>query len=92
MPREDLTEIGVESPRWYVPRLVVHAKWAGQAQREQPKVTRGRGCVSQKVGGGRSGWLSANRVVIHGLLGFAIIGLTEIWSARSKVCSCLAHR
>jgi hypothetical protein len=39
----------VESPRWYVPRLVVHAKWAGHAQREQPKVTRGRRRVSQKV-------------------------------------------
>jgi hypothetical protein len=38
-----------ESPRRYVPRLVIHAKWAGYAQREQPKVTRGRRCVSQKV-------------------------------------------
>jgi hypothetical protein len=62
MPREVLAETGVESPRWYVPSLVVHAKWAGQAQREQPKVTRGRRCVSQKVAvaevGGcrRTGW------------------------------------
>jgi hypothetical protein len=39
----------VESPRRYVRRLVIHAKWAGHAQREQPKVTRGRRCVSQKV-------------------------------------------
>jgi hypothetical protein len=75
MPREELAETGVESPKRYVPRLVTHAKSAGQAQREQPKVTRGRRRVSHKVAVAEVGWSSADRVVIHGLLGFAIIGV-----------------